>query len=59
MSDKNHTVIQSDHSDDQAREREPYEPPAVVGEQLFETLALACGKTQPTSLQCLQVPQMS
>jgi hypothetical protein len=23
----------------------PYEPPAVVSEEVFETLALACGKT--------------
>jgi hypothetical protein len=25
-------------------EREPYEAPAVVSEEVFETLALACGK---------------
>ena len=25
-------------------ERLPYEPPAVVSEEVFETLALACGK---------------
>jgi hypothetical protein len=25
--------------------REPYEPPAVISEEAFETLALACGKT--------------
>lgn|GEM_PF-4831237 len=24
--------------------RLPYEPPAIVGEQTFETLALSCGK---------------
>ena len=23
---------------------EPYEPPAVVSEEVFETLAIACGK---------------
>ena len=25
--------------------REPYEPPAVISEEVFETLAVACGKT--------------
>jgi hypothetical protein len=25
--------------------KEPYEPPAVVSEETFETLAIACGKT--------------
>ena len=25
--------------------REPYEAPAVVSEEIFETLAIACGKT--------------
>lgn len=25
--------------------KEPYEPPAVMSEEVFETLALACGKT--------------
>jgi hypothetical protein len=25
--------------------REPYEPPQVISEEVFETLAVACGKT--------------
>lgn len=25
-------------------QRAPYEPPAIVSEEVFETLALACGK---------------
>jgi hypothetical protein len=25
-------------------EREPYEPPAIVAEEVFEVMALACGK---------------
>ncbi len=28
-----------------AEAREPYEPPAVVSEEIFETLAIACGKS--------------
>jgi hypothetical protein len=24
---------------------DPYEPPAVISEEIFETLAIACGKT--------------
>ena len=29
-----------------------YEKPAFVREQVFETMALACGKTNPTSGPC-------
>jgi len=25
--------------------KEPYEPPAVISEEVFETLAVTCGKT--------------
>jgi hypothetical protein len=40
-------------------ERLPYEPPEVVGEDLFETLALACGKASPSQQSCVQVPRVS
>jgi hypothetical protein len=29
--------------------RLPYEPPAVISEKVFETLALSCGKVNPFS----------
>ncbi len=32
--------------------RKPYERPAFAREQLFETMALSCGKVNPTSGQC-------
>jgi hypothetical protein len=38
----------------QAREttRKPYVKPSFRFEQTFETMALACGKVQPTQGQC-------
>lgn len=33
-----------DPASDDPPERLPYEPPAVISEEVFETLALACGK---------------
>jgi hypothetical protein len=32
--------------------RRPYEKPAFQYEQVFETMALACGKISPTQGQC-------
>jgi hypothetical protein len=32
--------------------REPYEPPKLECEELFEKLALACGKIQPVTHNC-------
>jgi hypothetical protein len=32
--------------------KKPYQKPAFVHERVFETMALACGKTNPSSLQC-------
>ena len=37
----------------EAPERLPYEPPAVVSEETFETLALGCAKTSGV-LRCEQ-----
>jgi len=36
----------------QPKQRLPYEPPAVVSSQPFETLALACAKQSPVVLTC-------
>ncbi len=38
--------------EDRPRARKPYERPAFAREQLFETMALSCGKVNPTSGQC-------
>lgn len=32
--------------------KKPYQRPAFVREQVFETMALACGKVNPTTFQC-------
>jgi hypothetical protein len=34
------------------RRRKPYTKPSFVREQLFETMALACGKVSSTIAQC-------
>ena len=39
--------------------RKPYQKPAFVHEQVFETMALACGKVNPTSGQCRTVRKNS
>lgn len=49
----------SDATPNPVDERAPYEPPEVVGEELFETLALACGKASPAQMSCIQVPRVS
>ena len=39
--------------------REPYETPKLEVEELFETLALACGKIAPLSFSCKGHPRVS
>ncbi len=41
-----------DEDKDEAKEPRRYEPPAIVETAEFETLAMACGKAQPTA-QCI------
>ena len=42
-----------------APEKKAYEKPAFVREQVFETMALACGKINPTSGPCKTVKKNS
>jgi len=39
--------------------KRPYQKPAFVREQVFETMALACGKINPTSGACKFVKKNS
>ena len=39
--------------------RKPYQKPAFSREQLFETMALACGKANVTIVQCKLVKKNS
>ncbi len=39
--------------------KKAYEKPAFVREQVFETMALACGKINPTSGPCKAVKKSS
>lgn len=39
--------------------RKPYEKPAVYDEQVFETNALRCGKSQTTQASCHAVRKAS
>ena len=39
--------------------RRPYEPPAIVSEQIFETTALACGKRPAQGGKCNARPKAS
>jgi hypothetical protein len=40
-------------------QKKPYEKPAFVREQVFETMALACGKINPSTGQCRAVKKTS
>jgi len=39
--------------------RKPYQKPSFIREQVFETMALACGKVNPTSGACKSVKKNS
>ena len=39
--------------------RRPYEPPAIVSEQIFETTALACAKRPAQGGKCNSRPKSS
>jgi hypothetical protein len=39
--------------------REPFEEPTLECEELFETLALACGKIQPVTFNCQRTNRLS
>jgi hypothetical protein len=54
--DGNQPVQIGDGSEDA---REPYEPPRLECEELFEVLALACGKVQPTQATCIRLSRAS
>ena len=43
----------------QEQARRPYEPPAIVSEQIFETTALACGKRPAQGGKCSARPKAS
>lgn len=38
--------------DQSGEAKEPYEKPSFRYERVFETMALTCGKIDPTQLQC-------
>ncbi len=42
-----------------ARKRKPYQPPRVETEEVFETLALACGKIGNTTFNCSRLNKNS
>ena len=44
---------------DQRKAKRPYVKPAFRHERVFETMALACGKINPTSGQCRTVKKAS
>jgi hypothetical protein len=39
--------------------KKPYERPSFIREQVFETMALACGKINPSSGPCNSVKKKS
>jgi hypothetical protein len=45
--------------DSERRLRRPYQKPAFKYERVFETMALSCGKIDPTAGPCLGVGKLS
>jgi hypothetical protein len=43
---------QSSAGSPRARARKPYVKPSFQGEQIFETMALSCGKVNSSQAQC-------
>ena len=46
------TVEYGQTQEPEQERKQPYEKPAFRHEEVFETMALACGKTSPTQAQC-------
>ena len=53
------TGEQSDAPNADRATRKPYQKPAFSREQLFETMALACGKIDNTITQCRLIKKAS
>jgi hypothetical protein len=45
-------VIETDVGKSRVAPKKPYQKPAFRHEKIFETMALSCGKVQPTNFQC-------
>jgi hypothetical protein len=57
---KDHTpATAGERADAKSAGKKPYQKPSFVREQLFETMALACGKTNPSIGQCRAVRRNS
>jgi hypothetical protein len=50
-SDRPHDNVSPD-ADGSAAPKKPYTKPEFLHERVFETMALACGKVNPSQLQC-------
>jgi hypothetical protein len=61
MSSDNRPVDRDDEvaAEGSAAVKKPYQKPAFTREQVFETMALACGKIDPTSATCRSVRKNS
>jgi hypothetical protein len=57
--DKQPLAPKPDDPEGAAAGKKPYERPSFVREQVFETMALACGKVSPTSGACKSVKKNS
>lgn len=58
-SDNQHANRDGESAAGSAAVKKPYQKPAFTREQVFETMALACGKINPTSGACKSVRKSS
>lgn len=52
IEDQDGALVNGKAAPKNAATRKPYKPPSFQHERVFETMALACGKVQPTQRQC-------
>jgi hypothetical protein len=59
MMDENHKPPAPETPLANTQARRPYKKPAFEAEEIFETMALSCGKINPTEGSCHQVRKNS
>jgi hypothetical protein len=52
MAEKNDKADEKNPGESRRTAKKPYQEPAFRHERVFETMALSCGKVQPTNFQC-------
>jgi hypothetical protein len=55
MAEQNGNTTSKNPGESRSAAKKQYQEPAFRYEHVFETMALACGKLQPTSFSCMHI----